>query len=87
MRAFITAAVSLSALAGAAAAQTGGAAPQPKPPSSPPATTGSGVPDAPVGHRQPTQESLPPAVRQDERSLPRAPVDPLGPLPQICRQC
>ncbi len=87
MRALVTAAIVLSALAGTAAAQTGSTAPPPTLPQaapSPPATTGSGAPNAPVGHRQPTQQSVPPAVRPNER---RTPVDPLGPVPKICRQC
>ena len=40
---------------------------------------------APVGHRQPTQSSLPPTVRNNERR--GAMYDPLGPIPKICRAC
>jgi hypothetical protein len=43
------------------------------------------TPDAPVGHRQPTQKSLPPQMRRNE-GAPTAP-DPLGPLPKICNDC
>jgi hypothetical protein len=54
---------------------------------SPPASvTGQGLPEAPVGHRQPTEKSLPPAVRKEEDAR-RQPADPLGPIPSICRNC
>jgi hypothetical protein len=46
---------------------------------------GAAAPQAPVGHRQPTEKSLPPAVRQEESS--RRQADPLGPIPSICRNC
>jgi hypothetical protein len=86
------AAILLAVLAGDAMAQmpdpVTGAPPQP-------ATNGAAVmpdmpnaaaiPEAPVGHRQPTQRSLPPRVREDEAS--ERTVDPLGPLPQICNGC
>lgn len=39
------------------------------------------------GHQQPTQFSLPPDIRHEERSATRKPVDPLGPIPQICSGC
>jgi hypothetical protein len=58
--------------------------PTPPPPTSAPGQTG--MPQAPVGHRQPTQGTLPPAVRQEEDSARREP-DPLGPIPNICRNC
>jgi hypothetical protein len=58
--------------------------PTPSPPTS--ATGQTGIPQAPVGHRQPTQGTLPPAVRQEEDSARREP-DPLGPIPNICRNC
>jgi hypothetical protein len=48
--------------------------------------TGTAVPQAPVGHRQPTQSTLPPAVRKEEDSTRRA-VDDLGPVPKICKNC
>ena len=57
------------------------------PPPPPSAGGTSGVPQAPVGHRQPTQSTLPPAVRKDEDTTGRATVDELGPLPKICRNC
>jgi len=57
----------------------------------PPPSAGStlGIPQAPVGHRQPTQSSLPPSVRKDEDTTTtgRGTVDDLGPLPKICRNC
>jgi len=87
MRAVLIAAV-FASFATAAAAQSGGPSPTPMPPAKPPApaTTGTGTPpEAPVGHRQPTQRDLPPHVRQNE-AAPAAP-DPLGPLPKICRDC
>jgi hypothetical protein len=58
--------------------------PTPPPPTSAPGQTG--IPQAPVGHRQPTQSTLPPAVRQEEDSA-RRERDPLGPIPNICRNC
>src|ERR1700741_2854841 len=55
----------------------------------PPPTAGGtlGIPQAPVGHRQPTQGSLPPSVLKEEGTTGRATVDDLGPLPKICRNC
>jgi hypothetical protein len=35
-----------------------------------------GVPEAPVGHRQPTQADLPPSVRQEEQGNVPAPDNP-----------
>jgi hypothetical protein len=58
--------------------------PTPPPPTAAPGQTG--IPQAPVGHRQPTQSTLPPAVRKEEDSARREP-DPLGPIPNICRNC
>jgi hypothetical protein len=49
-------------------------------------TSGTSIPQAPVGHRQPMQNDLPPAVRKDEDSARKQP-DPLGPIPSICRNC
>jgi hypothetical protein len=54
-------------------------------PTAPP-TSGSAILQAPVGHRQPMQSDLPPAARKDEDSAGRKP-DPLGPVPNICRNC
>jgi len=45
------------------------------------------TPQAPVGHRQPTQGTLPPDVRKDEDTTGRGVVDQLGPIPQICKNC
>jgi hypothetical protein len=59
--------------------------PTPPPPASPGAATG--IPQAPVGHRQPMQSTLPPAVRRDEDSPGRTVTDPLGPIPSICKNC
>jgi len=71
------------AAAGAAAQSRGPAVPSPPPN---PATTGAPPTDAaPTGHRQPSQQSLPPRVREKEAAP--AKRDPLGPLPQICRGC
>jgi hypothetical protein len=41
----------------------------------------------PVGHRQPMQSTLPPAVRKEEVTTGRRPVDDLGPIPKICSNC
>jgi hypothetical protein len=50
-----------------------------------PPVAGTTTPQAPVGHRQPTKGSLPPAVRKEEDAS--KPTDPLGPVPSICRNC
>jgi hypothetical protein len=39
------------------------------------------------GQRQPTQSSLPSSVKREEAHAARKPVDPLGPLPKICKDC
>ena len=52
----------------------------------PPGSAGTASPQAPVGHRQPTQRSLPPSVRKEEDAAVKPP-DPLGPLPKICTNC
>ena len=52
----------------------------------PPASAGTTTPQEPVGHRQPTERSLPPSVRKEEDSAKRQ-TDPLGPLPKICTNC
>ena len=52
----------------------------------PPASAGKKIPQAPVGHRQPTQGSLPPSVRTEEDAAVKPP-DPLGPIPKICANC
>lgn len=51
----------------------------------PPGSAGTAPPQAPVGHRQPTERSLPPSVRKEEDAK-RQP-DPLGPVPKICTNC
>jgi hypothetical protein len=51
----------------------------------PPGSAGTATPQAPVGHRQPTERSLPPSVRKEEDAK-RQP-DPLGPIPKICTNC
>ena len=53
----------------------------------PPGSAGTASPQAPVGHRQPTERSLPPSVRKEEGSTKRQETDPLGPLPKICTNC
>jgi hypothetical protein len=89
----ITIAIFLLMLAGAAAAQNAGEPPvgtPPQPTQDPPLTNGMGsVWQAPVGHRQPTQNSLPPAVRHDERSEAdgQRNVDPFANVPNICSGC
>lgn len=42
---------------------------------------------APTGHRQPTERSLPPAVRKRENTTGRGVPHPFGPLPKICTDC
>jgi hypothetical protein len=56
---------------------------------SPPATEGrSGIPQAPVGHRQPTQRDLPPEVLRREQSGEQQPrVNDSYQPPSICRGC
>jgi hypothetical protein len=80
----IATAILLSLLTGAAAAQNSTG-----PVSPPPRTAAGGVPTAPVGHRQPTISSLPPAVRQNENTAGegRGAGDPLRPVPSICNGC
>jgi hypothetical protein len=84
----MTIAIPLSILMSVAAAaqeqRKSSTSPTPSPPTTAPGQTG--VPQAPVGHRQPTQSTLPPAVRKEEDSARREP-DPLGPIPNICRNC
>jgi len=78
-------AVVLSIFAPVAAAQNDNlpstAQPAPRPSTT---NTNAATPRAPVGHRQPTQSSLPPSLRKDED---RKAADPLGPIPKICRDC
>jgi len=51
----------------------------------PPGSAGTTTLQAPVGHRQPTERSLPPSVRKEEDA--RQQPDPLGPIPKICTNC
>ena len=51
----------------------------------PPGSAGTTIPQAPVGHRQPTERSLPPSVQKQEDA--KKQPDPLGPIPSICRNC
>ncbi|MDI3468796.1 MAG: hypothetical protein OJF62_000859 [Pseudolabrys sp.] len=80
-------AVALSALVPVVvAAQQNQAAPSAPLRHQPPShqTTGAAA-EAPVGHRQPNAETVPSAVRHEESG--RRVSDPLGPLPQLCRDC
>ena len=55
-------------------------------PAPPPATEGRA--QAPIGHRQPRPQDLPPDVRREEGGLVRSPVDrELDQKLQICRDC
>jgi hypothetical protein len=89
----ITIAIFIVMLASAAAAQDAAAPPVGTPPPSTqdgPATNGTGsLWQAPVGHRQPTLNSLPPTVRHDERSEAdgQRNVDPFSNVPNICNGC
>ena len=58
---------------------------QPPSPTAPP-SGGTAIPQAPVGHRQPMQSDLPATARKEEDSAGRKP-DPLGPIPNICKNC
>ncbi len=81
-------AVTIASLATAAVAQTAGAPPSrvPAAQQQPSTTNGAAATtSAPVGHRQPTEKTLPSGVRKDE-ATPTKP-DPLGPLPKICQDC
>jgi hypothetical protein len=69
---------------------TQNATPQTAPalPSPPPATEGRGpVPQAPVGHRQPTQRDLPPDVSRREQAEGQPQVRDSYQPPSICRGC
>lgn len=89
----VTLAVLGSILAGATAAaqsRNPSAGNVPPPSQVRPSTNGmSTLPEAPIGHRQPTQRDLPPALRRDEDSngpRGRAP-DPFADVPNICNGC
>jgi hypothetical protein len=90
----MVATVVLAGLAGSALAQSQGAlaqiSPSPSQTFSPSTTDGrSTIPEAPIGHRQPTMQDLPPAVLREERSgnFPTAPERKLDQDLQICRGC
>jgi hypothetical protein len=59
----------------------------PSPPDigAPPPPTVSGIPQAPVGHRQPRPSELPPETRREENTAPARPATDL--LPSICVKC
>ncbi len=83
----------LAVMAGAvpeALAQNEPLRPQGPPPStaSPPTVGRSTVPQAPVGHRQPTPKDLPPDVlRREETAEPQSPTTNPAREPSICRDC
>jgi hypothetical protein len=94
----ISIAILITILASAAAAQdmpvTGSPPSAGNPPPSksdrPLTTDGmNSVPQAPIGHRQPTLRDLPPAVQHEERpeSGGRRNVDPFANVPNICNGC
>jgi len=96
MRTVALATVVLATLAGSASAQSpqGGPlaqiSPSPSQTFSPLSTDGrSTIPEAPIGHRQPTMQGLPPAVLREERSgdLPTSYEKKLDQELQICRGC
>jgi len=81
-------AVTIASVTTVAAAQTAGAPSSGAPTAQQqPSTTNGAATNAPapVGHRQPTEKTLPSGVRKDE-ATPSKP-DPLGPLPKICQDC
>ena len=82
----MTIAIPASILLNVAAAAQDQGRQQPGRMTQPPASAGTAVPQAPVGHRQPTERSLPPGVRKEEETTGRQP-DPLGPIPKICTNC
>ena len=83
----------LAVMAGAvpeALAQNEPLRPRGPPPStaSPPTEGRSTVPQAPVGHRQPTPKDLPPDVlRREEAGEPQSPTNVPSRPPSICRDC
>ena len=94
----ITIAVLISILAGASAVAQRAAAQSAAPPAGNslpvqrqwPTTSGMGtVPEAPIGHRQPTQSDLPPNIRKQEDSTGAEGrvVDPFAGVPNICDGC
>jgi len=88
----ITSAILISILTGAtAAAQSMNPPPQSAPARQErPATNGIGtVPQAPIGHRQPTLGDLPSSVRKEEDAAGsrRRTPNPFGDVPNICNGC
>jgi hypothetical protein len=60
----------------------------PLPPLQSPSTGGaSGIPQAPVGHRQPTLRDLPPEVRREEQSTMQGPTPSQRGIDQDLRIC
>jgi len=82
----MTIAIPASILLNIAAAAQDQGRPSPNRTMPPTGSAGTASPQAPVGHRQPTERSLPPSVRKEEDSAKRQ-TDPLGPLPKICTNC
>jgi len=67
----------------------GGALAQRMPPTQPqpPADTSPAIPQAPIGHRQPTIRDLPPGTARQEESDKGSAASDFGPLPNICQGC
>jgi hypothetical protein len=60
----------------------------PLPPLQGPATSGTaGIPQAPVGHRQPTLRDLPPEIRREEQSTVQSPTPAQRGIDQDLRIC
>ena len=78
-------AIFVAMLGCAAVAQISDNRGQPQSPPVPPARADT-IPQAPAGHRQPTERDLSPQIRHDETTG-QGSADPLGPLPKICRNC
>jgi hypothetical protein len=91
MRALLIA-ILISIFAGATAAAQSTSAPPNTPAPAParPAMNGAAtVPEAPIGHRQPTQSDLPPSVRKEEdgTGAQARTADPFAGVPRICNGC
>ena len=59
----------------------------PLPPLQSPSTSGTGIPQAPVGHRQPTLRDLPPEIRREEQSTVQSPTPAQRGIDQDLRIC
>ena len=60
----------------------------PLPPLQAPSTSGAaGIPQAPVGHRQPTIRDLPPEIRREEQSTVQSPTPAQRGIDQDLRIC